>query len=466
MQDLRQAEGNCSHFPGGAAAAAKSVDTLSDALLGSRSISSGGPRCTLRGATPHRSPSRGGPVPKPRWSQRFKRTCLGSLCFFATLVPAVLAAQTAPAPPGNSTKPAPPAPAFRLEVHDAPNDAGRALDLKWNLSPDDRPGAKRVVQYYVERATKPSGPWAVVDSVPAGTSTKSDQTVRRDTEYLYRITAVGPGGMTPAVSVTGPVHASSQWVNTTRASVLVFTAMFFGFVLYFIRSAEKGKKPFVRRIPGIDAIEEAIGRATEMGRSVLYVPGIQDISDIQTVAGLVILESVAKLTAKYETPITVPVTYPIPFTIAEEMVKAGHLHAGRPESYDPDSVRFVSPEQFAYVATVTGIMLRDRPAAHIFMGSFFAESLLLAETGFATGAIQVAGTANVHQLPFFVVACDYTLIGEELYAASAYLSKEPRLVGGLKGADLMKVVVITLLVVGCLLETFGRHALTVWMQTQ
>ena len=159
-----------------------------------------------------------------------------------------------------------------------------------------------------------------------------------------------------------------------------------------------------------------------MGRSVLYIPGIQDISDIQTVAGLVILESVAKLTAKYETPITVPVTYPIPFTIAEEMVKGGYLHAGRPEAYDPDSVRFVSPEQFAYVASVTGIMMRDKPAAHIFMGSFFAESLLLAETGFATGAIQVAGTANVHQLPFFVVACDYTLIGEELYAASAYLS--------------------------------------------
>jgi len=129
------------------------------------------------------------------------------------------------------------------------------------------------------------------------------------------------------------------------------TILFFGFVLMYMAMAQSGKKPFVRRIPGIDAIEEAIGRATEMGRSVLYVPGIQDISDIQTVAGLVILESVAKMTAKYETPITVPVTYPIPFTIAEEMVKGGYLHAGRPEAYDPNSVRFVSPEQFAYVAS-------------------------------------------------------------------------------------------------------------------
>jgi hypothetical protein len=100
------------------------------------------------------------------------------------------------------------------------------------------------------------------------------------------------------------------------------------------------------------------------------------------------------------------------------------------------------------------------------MGSFYAESLLFAETGFSTGAIQVAGTANVHQLPFFVVACDYTLIGEELYAASAYLSGEPKLVGGLKGADLIKIVIIVLVLVGCVLETLDRHGLTQWMVTQ
>jgi uncharacterized protein DUF6754 len=359
-----------------------------------------------------------------------------------------------------------PRPPSGLVVADVPNDAGRALQLTWKPSPDDRAGQTLVNRYYLERSESPAGPWTLVDSTVAGTITRSDQSVTRNTDYFYRVSAAGPGGITPAASVTGPVKATSQWINQTRWSVLVLTALFFGFVLYFIASAQAGRVPFVRRIPGIDAIEEAIGRATEMGRSVLYIPGILDIDDIQTVAGLVILESVARLTAKYETPITVPVTYPIPFTIAEEMVKSGYLHAGRPEAYDPNSVRFISPEQFAYVAAVGGIMLRDRPAAHIFMGAFYAESLLLAETGFQTGAIQVAGTANVHQLPFFVVACDYTLIGEELYAASAYLSKEPKLVGALKGADWMKLTIISLIVVGCILETAGVHWLTQWMTTQ
>ena len=356
------------------------------------------------------------------------------------------------------------APASGLLVEDVENDAGRSLALKWQASPDDSLG--HLIGYYVERAEDPTGPWRRVDSLSAGVTSYADQSVHRNTDYFYRISAYGPAGVVPARSVTGPLRATSQWFNDRRYSALVGTILFFGFVLYFMASAQGGKKPFVRRIPGIDAIEEAIGRATEMGRSVLYIPGILDIDEIQTVAGLVILENVAKLTAKYETPIIVPVTYPIPFTIAEEMVKAGYLHAGKPDQYDPNSVQFITPEQFAYVAAVTGIMLRDKPAAHIFMGAFYAESLLLAETGFSTGAIQVAGTANVHQLPFFVVACDYTLIGEELYAASAYLSGDPKLVGSLKGADYMKILIILSVIVGCVLETMGIHGFTKWMVTQ
>jgi hypothetical protein len=154
------------------------------------------------------------------------------------------------------------------------------------------------------------------------------------------------------------------------------------------------------------------------------------------------------------------------FTLAQEMVKNGYLQAGRPDAYDDASVRYVTTEQFAYVAAINGIILRDRPAANLFLGPFFAESLILAETGYATKAIQVAGTANVHQLPFFVVACDYTLIGEELYAASAYLSKEPRLLSTLKGSDYMKVIVIAVVILGSVLESLGITAFSAWMRPE
>ena len=84
-----------------------------------------------------------------------------------------------------------------------------------------------------------------------------------------------------------------------------------------------------------------------------------------------------------------------------------------------------------------GAMVREKPAACFYMGVFYAERLLLlAETGNSVGAIQVAGTAMPAQLPFFVAACDYTLIGEEFFAASAYLSGEPSQLGSLRGQDM------------------------------
>jgi hypothetical protein len=161
---------------------------------------------------------------------------------------------------------------------------------------------------------------------------------------------------------------------------------------------------------------------------------------------------VARITAQYETPLVVPVLYPMALAAAGEVVKGAYLDSGKPDSFKPDMVRYVAGEQFAYVAAVNGIMLREKPAANIYMGAFYAESLLLAETGFAAGAIQIAGTAMPEQLPFFIAACDYTLMGEELYAASACLSKEPLMLGSLKGQDLIKIVLIGCILLGVIFE--------------
>ena len=100
--------------------------------------------------------------------------------------------------------------------------------------------------------------------------------------------------------------------------------------------------------------------------------------------------------------------------------------------------------------------MRERPAAIFMLGTFYAESLILAETGRGVGAIQIAGTAMPSQIPFFVAACDYTLIGEELFAASAYLSKEPKLLGSLRGQDVAKLFFMIVITLGVIAATVGE----------
>ncbi|MHC4846738.1 MAG: DUF6754 domain-containing protein, partial [Planctomycetota bacterium] len=181
-----------------------------------------------------------------------------------------------------------------------------------------------------------------------------------------------------------------------------------------------------------------------------------------------ILRHVARKTAEFGTDLIVPVKDSIVLTFAEEAVKAGCMDAGRPEAFNKDNVRYLSNEQFAYCAGVAGIMTREKPAANIMLGMFFAESLILAETGFMGGAIQVAGTAKQHQLPFFVAACDYTIMGEEYFAVTAYLTREPNLLATIHAGDIIKLIGIVILVVGIVLATVAPDAVItagrVWIE--
>ena len=243
-------------------------------------------------------------------------------------------------------------------------------------------------------------------------------------------------------------HGLSHWTDTEKLPTLLAIIFFAVVMLRVQRQAERGKEVPIRRIAGLDALDEAIGRATEMGRPVLYVPGIDEIKEIQTIYSMMILRHVARKTAEYGTELIVPVKDSVVLTFAEESVKQGCLDAGRPDAFIADNVRYLSNEQFAYCAGVAGIMNREKPAANIMLGMFFAESLILAETGFSTGAIQVAGSAKQHQLPFFVAACDYTIIGEEYFAVTAYLTREPGLLGTIRAADVFKIVAVVALLTG------------------
>jgi len=244
-----------------------------------------------------------------------------------------------------------------------------------------------------------------------------------------------------------------NWFQADKLPALIAT-LIFGFMVFFmIRQAKSGKELYIRPIAGIDEIDNAIGRATEMGRPILFVPGLSGITDVATLAGLSILGRVAKKAAEYDTKILVPVRDYIVLPIAQEVVKEAHYEAGRPDSHDKNSVFFITTAQFAFVAGVNGVMIREKTATNFYMGMFWAEALIMTETGNTTGAIQISGTDAVTQIPFFITTCDYTLIGEELYAASAYLAREPLQLGTLKAVDYTKFIILAFIVIGTLLST-------------
>ncbi len=341
-------------------------------------------------------------------------------------------------------------PPGKPEVKDNPNDDGGSIVINWLLSPQDIE-----IDGYTIYRSKEDEPFEKIGYIGRGNRNWIDSKTQDGIKYRYQIAVVKKDEVIALSESSEQVVSSGQWYHTGRTNALIGVIIYCIMVVVFIYRARKGKEMFIRKIPGLDALEEAVGRATEMGRPILYVPGLSTISDVATIASMNILSQVAKKTAEYNTTLIVPNRNPVVYTVAREVVKEAYTDAGRPDAFNPDNIYFLTQNQFGYAAAVCGTMVRDKPATNLFLGMFWAESLILAETGATTGAIQIGGTDSVHQLPFFITACDYTLIGEELYAASAYLSREPLLMGSLKGQDWGKMVIIILIIIGSLLILMG-----------
>jgi len=251
------------------------------------------------------------------------------------------------------------------------------------------------------------------------------------------------------------LSTKGEWVDSARLSAFIAAILFISMIFIYVKKARSGEELFVRRIPGLGEINDAIGRATEMGKPVFYIPGTSTIRDVATLASLNILRSVGRKAAEYTTPMKVLIQRPLVLGVAQEVVQEAYMSAGRPDLYNEDDVYLAAAGQFAFASAAQGAMVREKPGAVFLLGMFWAESLLLAETANSVGAIQIAGTDATSQIPFFIAACDYTLIGEELYAASAYLSREPKLLGTLKAQDYFKGLLLIITILALFLDIVG-----------
>jgi len=254
--------------------------------------------------------------------------------------------------------------------------------------------------------------------------------------------------------------------NSDRTAILLISLVAILIVLYTTYFQKEKKEFKIRKINGLKAVEDAIGRATEMARPLLYTPGWGgDIQRPTTIASMNILSFVAEKTSQYDCDLVFPTHDPVIMSVAQEVIKESYSRAGYPDRYKEDNISYVSSSQFGYAAAVDGIISRTKPASIFLLGTFEAESLILAETGNSINAIQIAGTDSTIQLSFFIVACDYTLIGEELFAASGYLSGNKSILASVQAQDIMKVL-IAIFVLGATIwatvESLTGNVLSNW----
>lgn len=242
-------------------------------------------------------------------------------------------------------------------------------------------------------------------------------------------------------------------VNNASSAMVIIALLIVGPSLVFIWLARQQKFiPSVRRIKGVDAIDEAVGRSVEMGRPIFMSTGLTGIGPL-LLAVMGIMGHVARAAARFRQRFFAPQIDVQVMILTEEFLREIYREAGRPELFHPENIPFLSDQQFSYASGFMGLIHREKAGSSFLFGYFAAESLILAEAGKQVGAMQVAGTTEYTQIPFFITATDYTLIGEEVYAAGAYLSGDPVQKGSIAGQDAAKSVILALVLTGIIWAT-------------
>jgi hypothetical protein len=174
---------------------------------------------------------------------------------------------------------------------------------------------------------------------------------------------------------------------------------------------------------------------------------------VETLAGLTLLEGLAQPAATGAAPLLVTTASPLVLPMAQAILHRAYERAGYPAEYDPRQVRFIAPNPNAYAVGTASLVRQEKVGTSALVGSFGDEYLLLGEAGARDGVVQVAGTAQVHTLPFVFTTAEHPLLGEEIFAAGAYLSGRVAHLAGLMAQDHMRLVVVVVILAGVLLQT-------------
>ncbi|GAI52604.1 unnamed protein product, partial [marine sediment metagenome] len=225
----------------------------------------------------------------------------------------------------------PPAPSTKVLPEDKPNDAGGSIIVTWIKSADDVEEDELVKEYLIFRSGTRDGKFELIGTASKGFEKFVDGTTIDGTRYYYMVKA-SDGVLHSQPEISEAVSSSAQWFHTGRINMLVATLIISFLILWFIGQAKSGKEIYIRSIAGLEAVDDAVGRATEMGKPIMYIPGIMDMDNMQTIASVIILGRVARKAAQYETPLLVPCSRSIVMSAAQETVKEAYLDAGRPDA--------------------------------------------------------------------------------------------------------------------------------------
>ncbi len=220
----------------------------------------------------------------------------------------------------------------------------------------------------------------------------------------------------------------------------------------------KGQEISLRKMPGMENLSRAIARALEEGQKVHISVGTGKLGEkatVETMAGLTVLDIVSARSSESGVETIVTMSDPTVLPLAQDIIQKPGLTPGRANPNWPTmrNARFMGPDAITYAAGTMDVLGHEPLTGNVMVGTFGPEFLLMGESGAKEDLIQVVGTTNPQGLPYMQLASEHTLVGEEIFATGAYISRWPTHLASLVLQDVGRLVIVGVIFVGVVLRT-------------
>ena len=245
-------------------------------------------------------------------------------------------------------------------------------------------------------------------------------------------------------------------IKSGRIIELILLLTIIAVFLYLLNRARSGQSiPKLRRIPAIDAMDEAVGRVVEMGQGIHFGTGagstLSGVNAPMTLAGISVASYIARLCARLDAPFIYTTNLPDMVPLMEDVIQTAYNAEGMGEKFEPEAqVRYIANDQTVYGLHVGGVMEREKTGANIYLGPTRGETPIVLERAKNIGAMCITGTGRWVLIPIHAVMADYFLIMEELFVAGAYLSEDKEMISTVASQDFPKAISLLLIILGIL----------------
>jgi hypothetical protein len=218
----------------------------------------------------------------------------------------------------------------------------------------------------------------------------------------------------------------------------------------------RGRWPVLRNLPGYETVHSDVGASVEAGTRVHMALGEGQIIGVGAeaeLAGLAALGKIAQAASVSDRPPVATSSDGVTALLAQNVMYSTYRQMRVEERFDHDLGRIVGLGPAGYTAGAMITPREERVSATFLLGAMGAEAALIADTGAQHGSVSAAVTDPVGQAAVFATT-DNPLLGEELFAAGAYLKVNHAHAASLQAQDVLRWLAIGAILLGALGSTF------------